>query len=477
MESFHGLEQLDAATGLCDLVILMDAGLLTGNAACIEAELDWFGQILELRLKMHAGELPPADPFSLHHPPELPPGDVPYAKVIRELDLSAAERLVLVLGYIPHVKPDLLDPFFIQNRSLERRFTEFGGLLGLSHGGFLPTGETAMFLLAGEQVGARLRFQYLFSHEHPLYANNILRLDHRHHEEPTLSSALLLTPEYQERLTSGRSYHPPFSPEFPATRISTPFSWDDLVLNEPTLQEVGDIVAWARHQDWLMNDWGLKKRLKPGFRSLFYGPPGTGKTLTASLLGKETGRPVYRIDLSKVVSKYIGETEKNLSSLFDHARHQDWILFFDEADSLFGKRTESRNANDRAANQQVSYLLQRIEDFPGIVILATNLRAHLDEAFSRRFQSMIHFPIPDVAQRLRLWEDSFKDKPYKLARGIDLERLARDYELAGGSIINVLRYACLRAVVREPREIYVQDIEQGISRELNKEGRYLQQRR
>ena len=182
---------------------------------------------------------------------------------------------------------------------------------------------------------------------------------------------------------------------------------------------------------------------------------------------------MYRIDLSKVVSKYIGETEKNLAGLFDRAQHHQWILFFDEADSLFGKRTESRTSNDRYANQQVSYLLQRIEDFPGIVILATNARSFLDEAFSRRFQSIVHFSMPAPEQRRRLWEDNFKDKPYRLAADVDLARLALDYELSGGSIVNVLRFACLKAIVREPQEIGPQDLFEGIRKELHKEGRIL----
>jgi SpoVK/Ycf46/Vps4 family AAA+-type ATPase len=191
------------------------------------------------------------------------------------------------------------------------------------------------------------------------------------------------------------------------------------------------------------------------------------------LLGRLTGLPVYRIDLSKVVSKYIGETEKNLASLFDHAQHGNWILFFDEADSLFGKRTETRNANDRAANQQVSYLLQRIEDFPGVVILATNLRAQLDEAFTRRFQSVTLFRMPNAEQRLRLWQDNFADKPYRLAPDIDLRALAQAHELSGGSIINVLRYVCLQAVVREPPVIEAQDLRDGVRKELHKDGKFL----
>ncbi|MEM9596685.1 MAG: ATP-binding protein [Acidobacteriota bacterium] len=452
----------------------MDTDVLAANAACLEQEIAWFRQVLEVRLQMHAdGEW--GDPLDLAPAPPLPPIGAPYAELVHRLELGPAARLVLILSCLPHVRPELLDPFFIQNRAIERRFTEFGGLLGLSHGGFLPTGETAMFLLAGDRIEARLGHSNLFQHRHPLYRENILRLDHRHRDEPLLSAGLDLTPEYRERLTTGKSYDPPFSPQFPAKRITTPYDWDDLVLPRATRDEIEDLVTWARHEDTLMERWGLKKRLKRGFRSLFYGPPGTGKTLTASLLGRATGNPVYRIDLSRVVSKYIGETEKNLASLFDHAQHQRWILYFDEAESLFGKRTESRDSKDRAANQQVSYLLQRIEDFPGIVILSTNLRSHLDEAFARRFQSMIHFPMPDVELRLRLWRDNFEAQPFPLGRGVDLGAMAREHKLSGGSIINVLRYACLKAIRRQPPEILRRDLLQAVRKEFQKEGKFLGQ--
>lgn len=448
------------------------------NATVVAREIEWLRRVIELRLKLHAGEELPCDPLEALPAPDWPETDgAPYADVVRALELTPAERLVIVLAYAPHVRPDALDPFFIQNRALERRFTEFGGQSGLAHGGFLPTAETAMFLLAGDDVRARLRLLPLLAHEHRLFTRNVLRLEQRHTDEPPLSAALQLSAEYRERLTSGRAYQPPFGPEFPAQRLTTAYTWDDLVLDPAAREEVDDLLAWVRHEELLMRGWRLERRLKAGYRSLFYGPPGTGKTLTASLLGQATQRPVYRIDLSKVVSKYVGETEKNLASLFDHAQHQAWILFFDEADSLFGKRTESRNANDRAANQQVSYLLQRIEDFPGLVILATNLRSHLDDAFARRFQSTIHFPMPDETQRLRLWRDNFEDKPYALASDVDLKRLARDHELSGGSIVNVLRYACLKAVVRERQEIRAADLLQGVRRELHKEGRFSQSSR
>ena len=441
------------------------------NAACLTHELSWFDTVLDYRLKSYfEGETSPEDLFESIPPPELPQTDAPYAEIVRTFDLQPAERLVLILSVIPHVKPHLLDSFFIRNQSLDRGFTEFGGLNGNSHSGFLPTGETAMFLLAGDSLSARLRCDRIFKPEHVLFSRGILTLDHQHDNEPPLSAALHLSPEYRERIITGQSYTPAFSSEFPAQQITTQLEWDDLVLDPATRQEIDDILTWAQNKDVLMDQWQLRQRIKPGFRSLFYGPPGTGKTLTACLLGKKSGLPVFRIDLSKVLSKYIGETEKNLARLFDRAQHKDWILFFDEADSLFGKRIESQTSNDRAANQQVSFLLQRIEDYSGVAILATNLRTHLDEAFTRRFQSIIRFPMPNADQRLQLWRDNFMDKPFEVAEAVDFETLANEYELTGGAIINVLHYACIKAVERKPQKIYQEDLLKGINRELQKEG-------
>jgi SpoVK/Ycf46/Vps4 family AAA+-type ATPase len=219
-----------------------------------------------------------------------------------------------------------------------------------------------------------------------------------------------------------------------------------------------------------MRDWGLDKQIKPGFRSLFYGPPGTGKTFTASLLGKSTGLDVYRIDLSLVVSKYIGETEKNLANVFDQAERNDWILFFDEADALFGKRSQVSSSHDRYANQEVAYLLQRVEDFSGIVILASNLKGNIDEAFSRRFQSMIYFPMPGAEERLCLWRGAFS-RLSRLEPGVDLMPIAEEFEASGGAIVNVLRYSSLMAL-RDGRElIRMQDIRNGIRREFRKDGK------
>jgi SpoVK/Ycf46/Vps4 family AAA+-type ATPase len=228
----------------------------------------------------------------------------------------------------------------------------------------------------------------------------------------------------------------------------------------------------------------MSRWIKPGYRALFHGPPGTGKTLTALIVGKKTGRDVFRIDLSMVVSKFIGETEKNLSRLFERAKSKDWILFFDEADALFGKRTSTRDAHDKYANQEVSYLLQRVENHNGMVILASNFKSNIDEAFIRRFQSVVYFPAPNTSERLDLWkkilpgkaqEESDKtDKESKIIirpHDKDLAAIAAKYEITGAGIVNVVQYCCLEALSEGSREITIRQIKAGIEREYQKEGK------
>jgi len=217
----------------------------------------------------------------------------------------------------------------------------------------------------------------------------------------------------------------------------------------------------------LRNDWQLGHKLKPGYRALFHGPPGTGKTLTATLLGKHTDLDVYKVDLSTVVSKYIGETEKNLAHLFDRAENKNWILFFDEADALFGKRTQVQNAHDRYANQEVSYLLQRIESYNGLVILASNFKSNIDEAFLRRFQAMIHFPLPGTNERLQLWENALPSQ-LTLDEDVKLKQLAQKFEMSGADIMNVVQYVSLQAIAGKNLTISQEAILLGIRQELMK---------
>lgn len=231
--------------------------------------------------------------------------------------------------------------------------------------------------------------------------------------------------------------------------------------------ELEEINTWIASHSTIMEGWGLSRYLKAGYRALFYGPPGTGKTLAATLLGKKNGMDVYRVDLSMIVSKYIGETEKNLAKVFDMAENRNWILFFDEADALFGKRTSTNTSNDRHANQEVAYLLQRIEDFPGTVILATNLKSNIDEAFSRRFQSVVYFPMPTEELRRELWKNILPKK-WLGRQGDNLIALAAETELSGGSITNVVRRCAIQMVMSGRNTLDQQTLKEALQKEKSK---------
>lgn len=439
------------------------------NASVLQKEILWLNQIIDTRIKLYFQQECNFKSIDEIPPPVLKGSSV-YENTIRKFNFSFEERVIILTALSPHICPQLLDIFFIKNETYNRSFTEFGGIKGNKHIGFLPTGETVAFILCGNNLVERFKVNQIFSSNHFFSKQKMIHLDAENaNNEPLLSGLLSISKEYLTYFTSGNAFEPKFNNEFPAQKISTNLDWEDLVLDDIIIEEIHEIQKWIKYQKTLMEDWGLKKLVKPGFRSLFYGPPGTGKSLTASLLGKSAMMDVYRIDLSKVVSKYIGETEKNLSNIFDLAENKDWILFFDEADALFGKRTNASDSKDRYANQEVAYLLQRIEDFPGIVILATNLKSNLDEAFARRFQSMIYFSMPRPEHRLKLWEKAFDH--CKLSEDVDLWRISTDHELAGGSIINVLRYCSLIAIERVVPEIKQIDIINGIKKELRKEGK------
>lgn len=450
----------------------MDISTAKENANALAADLQWLGMVIDARMQLYWGKS--MDYKSIHDvkPPDLSEGKSLYAQVINHYRMNFEERIILLLALAPHVQPHLLDVFFVKNADYDRGFTEFGGIRGKNHSGFIPTGETAAFILAANDLEGRFRITEIFSEEHFFNKFKILHLINSTQDEPFLSGVLSIYTEYLNYFTSGKSQKPDYNVNFPAKRISTELDWQDLVLEDHTLDEVLEIKDWIIYGDTLLNDWGMRRKIKPGYRSLFYGPPGTGKTLTACLLGKATGLDVYRIDLSMVVSKYIGETEKNLANIFDQAQNKNWLLFFDEADALFGKRTQTSSSNDRYANQEVSYLLQRVEDYPGVVMLATNIKANLDEAFTRRFQSMIYFPMPNAAQRKTLWRNAFSSRT-TLDEKIKLDEIAEKYELAGGAIINISRFCSLMCIKAGSTVIQLKDLQEGIRREFGKSGKVI----
>ncbi|MFT4861928.1 MAG: hypothetical protein ACI95C_001140 [Pseudohongiellaceae bacterium] len=457
--------------------LAMSSDLSEANAMFLEKELAWFNSILETRIALYfEHEQSQGDSEAISEsifdidPPSFEGDCSPYAQVVSETKIGFDERLLLILTLIPHIRPDLLDLLFTRNKNFDRGFTQFGGWKGQSHGGFLPTCETAAFIIAGGDLDRRFKLsQYLDGDGH-LVQSGIVSVEHKSSGEPFMSGALRISSEYLNRLTSGVYHKPDYSINFPAKLITSKLDWDDLVLPVEVMVEIENIITWIKHSKTIMEDWGFGKVVKPGYRSLFYGPPGTGKTLTASLIGSAVGADVYRIDLSMVVSKYIGETEKNLANVFDQAQSKNWILFFDEADALFGKRTQASSSNDRHANQEISYLLQRVEDFPGVVILASNIKTNIDEAFSRRFQSVVYFPMPDREHRLLLWQRILGNVK-QLPVNVSLENMADSFELSGGAMINVVRYGAISAIQMQRNELLEEDLIEGVTRELRKEGK------
>jgi len=226
------------------------------------------------------------------------------------------------------------------------------------------------------------------------------------------------------------------------TRVITTQRWDDVVLPDDTLAEVREMIARIEYRRQVFDEWGFAKKLQRGLglSALFHGPPGTGKTMVAGLIARALGLDLYQVDLSRIVSKWVGETEKQLASLFAAAETGHAVLLFDEADSLFSKRTDVKSSNDRYANLEVNYLLQRMESFAGITILTTNHDSAIDEAFRRRLSFRIEFPKPEAEERERIWR-AIVPAEAKLAPDVDFADLADRYEMTGGYIRN----AALRA--------------------------------
>lgn len=438
---------------------------LNATACDLKAELDWLAAALQRRLDSYFANPPSNPPLpEALPPPVLPAGSSPYANFVAAHQLNAAKRLLLILALAPLLRPQLLDVLWARNEATQRGFSEFGGVQG--GGQFVPTGETACFLLAGDDLAERLLAISLLTGD-GLANGEVLQALHPGSGDTLLGGALRPAAPVLALFGADGGAE---GEAMPAQRVGTGLEWRDLVLPQAALSQLEEVRDWLAHGDTLLHEWGMASRLRPGYTCLFHGPPGTGKTLSACLIGKLCQREVHRIDLSMVVSKYIGETEKNLARVFDIAERRGWILFFDEADALFGQRTRVDSAHDRYANQEVSYLLQRIEDFQGVVILSSNLRANIDEAFMRRFQSVILFPMPQAAERFRLWTEAL---PQQLVQDEDLDfaGLAERHEVSGGTIINVIRYAALRSLVRGDRRLQAEDVDDGLRRELHKEGR------
>lgn len=256
-----------------------------------------------------------------------------------------------------------------------------------------------------------------------------------------------------------------------AHRIHPKYNWDDIVLPRDQMEQLREICCYVKHYYTVYSDWGFDRKLSlgKGLNVLFAGPSGTGKTMAAEIIANELGLDLYKIDLSAIVSKYIGETEKNLDRIFREGQTSNAILFFDEADALFGKRSEVRDSHDRYANIEIAYLLQKMDEYEGVVILATNLRKNMDDAFARRMHFSIEFPIPDESDRYRIWKGIFPHEA-PLNKEIDLRFMAQQFKITGGNIKNIALCAAFMAA-EDGGYINIENLIRATKREYQKMGK------
>lgn len=404
----------------------------------IQYELAWL-QAYVKKLSVAVSEPENEDVVDADEPP-LADDQSQYSVFVRENKLNKYERLALILALAPHLSHTFLQQLNLQgNPALLRQNTSSGALM--------PTGETFLYLASGGREKSKLAFHGIISTTHTFYKKSILDLEEVDAHFPPSYGILKLSDSYRDLFLYNQFSKPRHNSGFPAHLLESDLGWSDLVLNEFTRKNLDEIRTFVSNEQKLRS-LGNGKHMKPGYRVLFYGPSGTGKTLAVTLLGKELKRDVYRVDLSMVVSKYIGETSKNLNALFDTAENKGWILFFDEGDAVFAKRSEAGNSEDRNvknSNQETAFLLQRIESYNGLVIVATNYRQNLDHAFVRRFQSMVSFGLPDTTNRLRLWSENLPSG-IPLSGDISLEQIAGMHHLSGASILKIIQRASLQTL-------------------------------
>ncbi len=411
--------------------------ILANSIKSFQSAEKWVKETIAQRL-LEIGENHETKPFQdIHDRPEWIAKSGWY-EIENEFDLSEAESFLLAVVFTAQFQPASLMSLWAN----EQLIYWAGGRKEKQQINVVPTLRTVLFLLAGMNSVKRA-FYYAQLVDSRLFKEQVI-MGQSDTMDSLENQLIKINDEYYRWLMSGQKVSIEVSADFPAVLLTTTLTFDDLVHKESVLQQLGSLMDFVVHKNELYGHEDFARKVKPGYVALLYGPPGTGKTMTVAVLGKKIEMDVYCVDLSRVVSKYIGETEKNLEKIFQRLEGKQCILFFDEADALFGKRTEVKDARDRYANQEVAYLLQKIERFPGLVILASNYNQNFDSAFKRRILTSIFIPPPSEEEREILWRrsipSSFKYISDDLPQG-----LAAKYQLTGANIANVLKLACISA--------------------------------
>lgn len=439
----------------------------------LESEYTWLSALIDLRSKELDHKIVASDIFSLDFIPKKPTGDEVYSLHATKHNWSIQDRVLVLLSCASQFEPALLRNLIHYTQSKQE--LEFTEQFKTTTDAGQATFQLALWLLEGANIKAWYKHYDLLNLDYPLFKHTVLDNsvfnEESNRQVNVLDYPLKITHQFFIYLITGLPYEPKYSTSFPASKLETSYSREDLLLNDKTTLELNESIAWMKKVDQLKNVADTQGEIK-GYKSLFYGPPGTGKTMAVRVIGKELGKTVYKIDISKVVSKYVGETEKNLKAVFDLAENRDWVLFFDEGDALFGKRSSTKSSQDRYANQEVAYLLQRMEDYPGILLLATNNSSNLDDAFKRRFHSFIYFGKPDHNTRLALWQKAYSGT-YQLQYPEILTHYAQKYELSGAEIINIKHFSIVRAMTKNRTHVLEEELRRGLELELAKYNKVL----
>lgn len=404
-------------------------------------EVEWLREVIELRNKEQLmGDFSREIDLTLSLP--IPqPGN--YSKLIEKYKLDYVGRVILVLAVAAEYDQSVFAPLMRLNPESMQLDILVGGQFDKTKNMFMPTFQTALFVLSGNNRMLRAKYSAQLCDGHILLDEQILYSANLNGLLEHLTQGIIEIDEsYYRYLLTGNKPRLDHGKYFPAELKKTAKSFDDIVLSDALRNKFTPVIYYMLSAQ---NNYytEVNHRFNKGYVVMLYGPPGTGKTYVTTILGNTFGKDVYRVDLSRVVSKYIGETEKNLKLLFDRLQGKDCLLFFDEADAIFGKRSEVEDAKDRFANQEISYLLQRVEEFDGLTVLCTNFENNLDDAFQRRINVKIHMTRPREPERRKLWE-------YYLPEGFDwinnrlLDYLSESYEFTGAHIKNILEMVTLQ---------------------------------
>lgn len=437
------------------------ARLYPENIVSISEQLHWLSQrIQQLLEKGETGFLP------------QPPVDAatPYGRLVRENELNDPDRLLLNLAFAATFHPEIFAPFILSFNDPEKR-CRFGGIYRKETSMFYPTVRTAIWLLSGKDDELRMYYTSYFNSRNRLFTSGLVMASRPEEGKSFADFEITFNDQFIDTILSSDPPRLDGEAGFPARRSKRTHTMSDVILDEKTMQELEKLRRFARNMQKL---WQLPHsgKYRQNFIAIFSGDPGTGKSHTAEAIGNELGLPVYKVNFAQLASKYIGETEKNLERVFDRFSGQPSILFFDEAESIFSKRIEVKDSHDKHANNEQSFLLQKIEEYNGIVILATNvqnLTQYFDKAFQRRIRQIVTFNFPEYAERLRLWKNALAE-PFRFEEGL-ADRLAKNYQFSGGSIYNVISEAVIEALDREEQTIAFALLEQAMMDEFKKTGR------